>query len=57
LQFWRSVFERRAPKSLPQIEQTITPIKQGKYTSEISDELLEALAAAYKEAVGRGMTM
>jgi hypothetical protein len=53
LQFWRSVFERRAPSTLAHIEATITPIKQGNTTREMSDELLEALTEAYKEAVGR----
>jgi hypothetical protein len=29
LQFWRSVFERRAPKSLPLVERIIAPLKIG----------------------------
>ncbi len=53
LQFWRSVFERRAPNALAHIEQSLMPIKQGNTTHEISDELLEALTRAYNEAVGR----
>src|SRR5947209_10276633 len=52
LQFWRSVFERRAPKSLASIEQSFTPIKQGNTVHEVSDELLNALTAAYREAAG-----
>mgnify|MGYP001487093188 CR=1 FL=1 len=52
LQFWRSVFERRAPRSLERIEQSFTPIKQGNTLHEISDELLDALTAAYQEAAG-----
>lgn len=53
LQFWRSVFERRAPESLPEIEKIIHPVSvsQGNTTREISDELLEALTDAYREAV------
>jgi TIR domain len=51
IQFWRSVFERRAPHSLSSIEQTIAPIKQGNTHHEISDELLIALTSAYHEAV------
>lgn len=51
LQFWRSVFERRAPKNLARIEQSIMPIKQGNSTREVNDELLDALTSAYKEAV------
>ncbi len=50
LQFWRTVFERRAPKSLAQIE-SITPVKQGNSIREVSDELLNGLTMAYKEAV------
>lgn len=53
MQFWRSVFERRAPSALSHIEASIMPIKQGNTTREISKELLEALTEAYKEAVGR----
>ncbi len=51
LQFWRSVFERRAPASLPRVEQ-VAPVRigQGNTTREVSDELLEALADAYREA-------
>jgi hypothetical protein len=51
LQFWRSVFERRAPGSLPRVEQ-VAPVRvgQGNTTREVSDELLEALAEAYREA-------
>jgi hypothetical protein len=50
LQFWRSDFERRAPGSLAQIDQIIAPIKQGNTIHEVSDELLDALTRAYKEA-------
>ena len=53
LHFWRSVFERRAPQSLAHIEQSVTPIKQGNTVREVSDELLEALTMAYKEAVSK----
>lgn len=51
LQFWRPVFERRAPESLPRVEQ-VAPVQvgQGNTTSEVSDELLEALTEAYREA-------
>ena len=51
LQFWRSVFERRASRSLARVE-SITPIKQGNSTREVSEELLDALTIAYKEAAG-----
>lgn len=52
LQFWRSVFERRAPHSLAVIERIIapTPVGNGNWTSAISDDLLAALTDAYREA-------
>ena len=51
LQFWRSVFERRAPENLPRVEEvTSGRVGQGNTTYEISDELLEALTDAYREA-------
>ena len=46
LQFWRSVFERHAPRSLARIDQSIMPIKQKKTTREVSNELLDALTDA-----------
>lgn len=51
LQFWRSVFERRAPESLPRVER-VAPVRvgQGNSTREVSDELLGALTEAYREA-------
>lgn len=53
LQFWQSVFVRRAPSALARIETSIMPIKQGNTTHEVSDALLEALTTAYKEANSR----
>lgn len=51
LQFWRSVFERRAPESLPRVEQAApVQIGQGNTTYEANDGLLEALTEAYREA-------
>lgn len=52
LQFWRSVFERRAPASLPRVEALIapTPVGQGTVTHIITSELLDALTSAYREA-------
>ncbi|HEX7101809.1 MAG TPA: hypothetical protein VF201_04110, partial [Nitrolancea sp.] len=53
LWMWRSVFERRAPLMLSRIEELVAPvtIKQGSVVRDISDELLEALTSAYREAV------
>lgn len=49
---WRGVFERRAPKSLADIEQR-TPDKIGQGTwIPTTDEILDALTAAYREATG-----
>ena len=54
LTLYRSVFERRAPISLPLVEQLVAPgrVGQGTVARELSDELLEALTAAYREAAG-----
>jgi hypothetical protein len=47
LQFWRSVFERRAPRSLAAVEAAIGElgVRQGSTVREASDELLAALTA------------
>ncbi len=51
LQFWRGVFERRAPESLPRVERAApVPVRHGNVAYEISEELLEALTEAYREA-------
>lgn len=51
LQFWRTVFERRAPQSIPVVEAAIgKSIGQGNTTGAISDELLRALTEAYQQA-------
>ncbi len=39
-------------RSLARIDQSIMPIGQKKTTREVSDELLDALTDAYREAVG-----
>ena len=51
VQFWRSVFERRAPGFIERIEE-LSGIRVGKgnSTQDISDELLNALTEAYAEA-------
>jgi hypothetical protein len=55
LQLFRKVFERRAPKTLPEIERLVAPqsLGQGTVAKNISNELLEALAAAQRETAGR----
>ena len=52
LQFFRSVFQRRAPNSMARIEQ-LTRLGQGNKTGEIPDSLLDALTEAYREANGK----
>ena len=52
LQFWRSVFERRAPHSIREVEAAIgQELRQGNTAREIPDSLLAALTEAYHEAV------
>jgi alkylated DNA nucleotide flippase Atl1 len=53
LQFWRSVFERRAPRALAAVEAALGEpgvLRQGNVVREASDELLSAVTAAYEEA-------
>ena len=54
IQFWRTVFDRRAPESIAAVEATIAPtqIGKGNWTANITPELLAALTAAYREAAG-----
>jgi hypothetical protein len=49
---WRSVFERKAPGSIEVIEELVKPgrLGQGTSTMAFGDELLEALAEAYRIA-------
>jgi len=52
IQVWRSVFERRAPKSIEAVERALdpTPLGQGTWTDKVSDALLSSIRAAYEEA-------
>jgi hypothetical protein len=51
LQFWRTVFERRAPVCLPRVEAILgSTLKQGNTAREVTDELLAVLTDAYREA-------
>jgi hypothetical protein len=50
LSLWRTVFERRAPSSLAVVERLIEPATMAQSVRQIDDELLVALAAAYREA-------
>jgi hypothetical protein len=53
LQFWRSVFERRAPHSIDPVQAALgAELTRGNFTAAVSDQLLDALTSAYREAVG-----
>jgi hypothetical protein len=50
--FFRSVFERRAPKSIPAVEAALgTELKQGNSTHQFAQSLMDALTLAHREAV------
>jgi hypothetical protein len=54
LQFWRGVFERRAPRSIPAVEEALgAELRQGNSTHTITEQLLHALARAYREAAAQ----
>ena len=52
---WRSVFERRAPNSLPSVEAAISPTRVGvgNAVRNPTDEQLAAIKAAYQEAANQ----
>jgi hypothetical protein len=51
MQFWRSVFERRAPTSIAAVEAALgARLKQGNATRAFSQPLLDALSQAYRQA-------
>lgn len=52
IQFWRSVFERASPRALERVNAILQPreVGQGTTAREIDEQLLEELAAAYREA-------
>ncbi len=51
MQFFRSVFERRAPEAILAVEAALgAKITQGNSTRAFSEELLAALTAAYRQA-------
>jgi hypothetical protein len=52
MQFWRGVFERRAPQSIAAVEAVIgADLRQGNSTRNITSALLDALTRAHHEAV------
>jgi hypothetical protein len=57
LEFFRSVFERRAPRALAAVEAAVgEPLRQGNVVYEVSDQLLAVLTAAYEEAAAGQLT-
>jgi hypothetical protein len=52
IQFWRSVFLRRAPQALPRVEALLAPrpLGQGTWIQDPTPELLAALTDAHREA-------
>lgn len=51
MQFWRSVFERRAPEAIPAVEAALgAKMTQGNATRAFTEELLTALTDAYRQA-------
>lgn len=52
LQFWPSVFERRAPHSIESVQATLgSELTRGKFTASVPAQLLDTLTKAYREAV------
>ena len=54
IQLWRSVFLKCAPNSIPMVEELLSPdsLRNGISRWDTSDELLDAIHAAYREANG-----
>ena len=51
MQFFRSVFERRAPDAIPAVEAALgTKLTQGNSTRAFTEQLLTALTGAYRQA-------
>ena len=51
MQFFRSVFERRAPGAIPAVEAALgAKITHGNSTRAFAEELLTALTDAYRQA-------
>jgi hypothetical protein len=53
MQFWRSVFDRRAPRSIPAAESALgAELRQENTAHELPELLLETLTRACQEAAG-----
>lgn len=51
IQFYRSVFDRRAPEAIPAVEAALgAKVTQGNSTRVFTEDLLAALTAAYRQA-------
>lgn len=53
---YKSVFQRLAPRAMERVEMLLTPQKlgQGNIVRNVSDDVLDAIADAYREATGVG---
>ena len=53
MQFWRSVFERRAPQSIAAVQAALrAELRQGNAIHSFPEPLLAAITHAYREAAG-----
>lgn len=51
MQFWRSVFDRRAPQSIAAVQTALgAELRQGNSTHNFPEPLLAAITLAYREA-------
>jgi hypothetical protein len=52
---WRTVFDRRAPKAIDAVAKAMAPVElgAGRAVKKPSDELLDAVRAAYREAANK----
>jgi hypothetical protein len=59
LGFYKSVFERCAPQALVRVNELLAPgeVGQGNATRNVTDELLDVLTSAYREAAGHSKTI
>jgi hypothetical protein len=57
MSLWRTVFERCAPGAIARVEElTGAELSAGRSAPEVTDDLLEALTGAYREAAGEAGT-
>jgi hypothetical protein len=58
MQFWRSVFDRRAPQSIATVQTALgAELRQGNATHSFPEPLLEAITHAYREAANHTLPL